>query len=192
MSNDVPALVQRIRFAREAFDVERCHTHPHLLRYSVGHHSAGVASLVIQTWLSAWAELPRAELITAALYHDGAELVTGDLPSPTKTLLDGALDKVEERVGYFLCDHAATLEPQEQEWLEAADAVELFLWCLEEVFMRGNRTFIGWVHYYLDSWRLNPLPEPFDKVCDDAWLKHSSLNPDARLLWSQLKEIAGL
>lgn len=34
-----PNLINRVRLAREGSAVERCHAHPHLMRYSVGHHS---------------------------------------------------------------------------------------------------------------------------------------------------------
>lgn len=182
-------LYDRVRYGREAFEVERCHTHPHALRYSVGHHSAGVASLVIQTWLEEFGELPRAELITAALDHDKPELVTGDIPSPSKTLMGTrALGTVENRVlGWLTPGLHISLTGREQEWLEAADAMELYLWCMEEVYLRGNRVFASWLDHYDGKWTFNPPPAPFKKIQANA-----NRERGMRLPWPQLKEIAGL
>jgi 5'-deoxynucleotidase YfbR-like HD superfamily hydrolase len=178
-------LHDRVKFTREAFDVNRCHTHPHLLRYSVGHHSAGVVSLVIQTWMEAYGDLPSSRLLVAALHHDAAELVTGDIPSPMKTLLGEVFEHTEAKIGGWLSCGTDALDALEREWLQAADSLELYLWCLEEVELRGNMTFTPWLLYYRERWESTPLPEPFMEIV-------KSYQGQRRLPWSTLKEIAGL
>lgn len=190
-------LYSRVRFTREAFDVERCHTHPHVLRYSVGHHSAGVVALIIQTWLEAHGELPRAELMAEALYHDAPELVVGDIPSPVKHLMGEELEQAEDKALSWLLPWPArehrpgsnALTDKERWWLDAADAVELFLWCLEEAYMRGNKTFDPWITYYRNKWIEDPslLPMTFHNIVEQA-----SLKVMIRMPWSELKEVAGL
>lgn len=136
-------LIDRVRFDREAASVERCHVRPHLLRYSVGHHTHDVVSLLVHCWKEDHeGQLPRAELLVAGLAHDKGELVTGDVPSPTKDLLGAELEELDRRVEVSLYGEL-NLTEEEQVYLYVADRFELWLWCLEEI-ERGNHTFRPW------------------------------------------------
>lgn len=189
MIEQEPSPWDRIRLAREGLDVERCHTHPHRDRYSVGHHSAGVAMLIAILWpVAHGGEMCRAELLAAALFHDVPERITGDVPQPIADLLGkGALEEMERRVLTWLDapmipDH---LTAEEAIWLHAADRLELYLWCLEQE-RNGDLTFHSWVVSYEDGWRDKPLPPVFMDVVARARLGVP------RLRWDELREIAGI
>lgn len=153
-------LLDRIRLHRMSSAIERCHTKPHLQRYSNGQHTHDVVSLIIQCWREAHdGELPRAELLVAAHVHDAGEIVTGDVPSPIKDLLGAALCAVDTNVERWLgC--CPELTPEEREYLDAADRFELWLWCYEEI-ARGNVTVLDWTTSYEELWASRPMPEPF-------------------------------
>lgn len=137
------SLFERVRFDREAGSVERCHVRPHLLRYSVGHHTHDVMGLIIHCWREDHeGKLPRPELLVAAFAHDKGELVSGDVPSPTKDLLGEQLEELDTRVERSLYGNV-NLTEEERRYLLTADRFELWLWCREEV-ERGNRSFLPW------------------------------------------------
>jgi 5'-deoxynucleotidase YfbR-like HD superfamily hydrolase len=178
-------LFDRVRLAREGADVERCHTAPHAERYSVGHHSAGVAQLLVLCWQAAHdGEMPKAGVIAAALFHDTAERITGDVPQPVKHLLDPEIDMVDCRVEEWL-GVAPHLTYEEAAYLHAADRVELYLWCVEQR-RKGDSSFDSWTEAYDAQFKERPLPWPFMEV-----MKMASETTMRRLDWARLKEIAG-
>lgn len=161
------SLFDRICFHRMAAAIERCHCKTHLIRYSVGHHTHDVVTLLIQCWKHAHeGALPRAELLVAAHVHDHPELVVGDIPSPIKDLLGGKLDDVEESVERWLGCHPELTE-EEAQYLAAADRFELWLWCYEEM-SRGNRDVGDWAESYYQAWQAKPLPYPFMELIDEV------------------------
>lgn len=125
----------RVQALRDAASVLRYHTARTLRSQTLACHSHGVAVLVIHV-------LPTAsrELIQAALFHDLAEKLTGDLPAPVKRAcpeLNIAVSVLEQR---FATEHGIdiTLTSHEQSVLKWCDTMELVLWCREEMEM-GNR-----------------------------------------------------
>ncbi len=156
-------LFERVRYDREAAAVERCHTKPHLLRYPVGLHTHDVLSLIIHCWR--WdhdGALPRAELMLAAHAHDKGELVSGDVPSPTKDLLGEQLERLDQRVEANLYgDFELTAE--EAHYIEVADRFELWLWAIEEM-ERGNNTVRPWALRYEGRFETLDLPPSFEKL----------------------------
>jgi 5'-deoxynucleotidase YfbR-like HD superfamily hydrolase len=155
------------------------------MRYSVGHHSCDMITLIVLLWRAAHAgALPRAELLAAAAFHDTPERVTGDIPSVIKAPMAAAFARVEARVESFLVDAALDLTAEELAWLRAADQLELVLWCYEEN-RRGNHTFDDWIPYYKKKWAAQPLPEPFMDLFY-AW----QFNP-LRLNDDDMKEFRG-
>lgn len=176
-------LWKRVSLAREGSAVERCHAHDHLKSYSVGHHTLDLITLLTLCWQAAHkGALPRAELLVAAAFHDVPERITGDVPSPIKDMLDGALDAMEARALKWLGVDPILTE-EEAEYLLAADRLELCLWAIEEG-RRGNRTFMSWVNDYVARWKDKPLPSPFMRVLD-----HACLTGSEHLSWNRLKEI---
>jgi 5'-deoxynucleotidase YfbR-like HD superfamily hydrolase len=134
-----------IRAWRLGAAVQRYHTRHTLVTDYVGGHSGGVAWLC---WLLAGRK-PRPELLMAALSHDLPEAYVGDVPSPTKKLLNGALDEEETKwlVGMDVPDYAAQLSHEEKRWLTLADAADGLLFCCEEL-ERGNRSLLDITQRY--------------------------------------------
>lgn len=180
-------LFDRVRLAREGAAVERCHVHPHVGRYSVGHHSLDMVTLITIAWQAAHEGVfPSAALLVSAAFHDVPERITGDVPSPVKDLLGGALDGVDAKVLDWLGVSCA-LTSEEELWLRACDQVELYLWSLEQLFHHGNTSFAIWVGDYDEYFRGNPPPWPLQEIMSFA--KNTQMR---RLPQSQLKEIAEL
>ena len=183
---DAEAAFERLRLAREGAEVDRCHSHPHARRYSVGHHSSGVAQIIILGWpVCHEGQLPSAELITAALFHDTEERILGDIPQPVATLFKEQLLAANQRILDWLGTNPQ-LSPEEREWLHAADRLELFLWCIEQA-RDGDLKFIEWCESYLVTWATKPLPTVLMEMARCAW---NSRMP--RMRGDQLMEIAGL
>jgi 5'-deoxynucleotidase YfbR-like HD superfamily hydrolase len=164
-----PSLFDRVRLARESAEVERCHAYPHLMRYSVGHHSLGVVHLVTLAWADDHHyEFPSAHLLVTAAFHDASERVLGDIPSDVREWLGEArFEAVERRVADTL-GVGCHLTDEEQLYLNAADKFELWLWCWEEG-ARGNKNFTDWLNYYDLKWRKNPLPPAFMELVDEVY-----------------------
>lgn len=139
-----PELYDRLRLAREGAAVERCHCHPHLQRYSVGHHSLDLITLITLCWQEEHAgALPAVRLLVAAAFHDVPERVTGDVPRPIKTLLGACLEQADDNVLSWLGVNVE-LTAEEGRYLIWGDRLELWLWCFEEE-RRGNTIFRNWV-----------------------------------------------
>ena len=116
-------------------EVVRYHTVTTLQRETVGHHSHGVACLVLLLEPEA-----SRQLIKAALYHDLAEQYTGDTPSPVKREcgIGEQIDQLERR---FMVEAGVIypeLTPEETRTLKLADIAHGALFCLREMSL-GNR-----------------------------------------------------
>lgn len=129
---------------RAAGGVKRFHTHHTVVTDTVAAHSWGVACLVDLLY----AGRAPAHMLRAAMYHDSAEGEYGDIPSPTKRLLNSeALRTMEDQWmrerGLFV-----TLSPFERHVIKLADVLDGLTFCAEET-QRGNRTLIPiWNKYY--------------------------------------------
>lgn len=126
---------KRLKLLRNAARVLRCHNARSLYQQSVGEHTFGVMAVLA----TVYPEAP-ARLWKAALFHDAAESVTGDVPAPTKhrfKSLEEALREVEDivRVDYAL---EAPLNTHERCVLKYCDYMELALFAIEECDS-GNR-----------------------------------------------------
>jgi 5'-deoxynucleotidase YfbR-like HD superfamily hydrolase len=168
-------LYDRVRLAREGAAVERAHNTPHLMRYSVGQHSLDLVTLITLCWqVDHGGQLPRAELLVAAAFHDVPERITGDPPSPVKSkaaVLYGAMD---DNIQVWLGVQRPALDEltvEEETWLHAADRIELALWGMEEA-RRGNTAVLPWVEGYKRKFQKHVLPPAlallWAEACDDA------------------------
>jgi hypothetical protein len=159
-----PTLFNRIRFAREGAAVERAHQHPHLQRYSVGHHSLDLVTLITLCWMHDHdGTLPRAELLVAAAFHDIPERVTGDLPQPVNVRLGKIIAAWETRIFAWLgFSDTPDLSPEELTYLGEGDRLELWLWAREEA-ARGNQAFIFW---YNSHWETAKIPASYRLIID--------------------------
>ena len=146
-------LIDKVRLAREGAAVERCHAHPHLMRYSVGHHSLDLITLVTLCWQADHADqLPSARLLIACACHDLPERVSGDVPSVVKKFCP-ELEVVDQLVLVAL-GVAVSLTLEEERYLEWGDKLELYMWCLEER-ARGNGAFDSWARHYAELFRVS-------------------------------------
>lgn len=108
---------------------------------TVGHHSYNVAQILRHIA----SDLPRERqhlLLEAALDHDVAETVTGDMPAPAKRAIPGMREafgiyeaKVMEENGLEVVEHQ--LLEHEKRLLKAADAMDGMRFCIQERMM-GN------------------------------------------------------
>lgn len=127
----------KLAFIMAGGAVQRFHTRRSIHPQSVAEHSFGVAWLV---WLLAGGR-PSTALLMAALGHDLAEHVTGDLPAPAKRAMDlGATFDQYERIAMAEVGiHLSSLTDEEARVLKLADTLDLLLYCHRELSMGNSR-----------------------------------------------------
>ncbi len=123
---------------------------------------------------------------TLAIYHDAAEVLTGDLPTPVKYhsgVLRDAYGQVEEAATRKLCDMLPETVAEEVgacltergtvacRLVKAADRISAYIHCLEEQ-RAGNHEFDAAAEAILRSIRAIDLPEVADfmETCVPAFL----------------------
>ena len=123
-----------IQFIAAGAEVTRYHTVFTFNNETVGHHSHGVAMMVLMMKPDA-----SASLLKAALYHDLAEQVVGDIPSPAKRQfgLGERLDKLELAVIAEAGIENPKLTDEEARVLKLADIAQGALFCAREMQL-GN------------------------------------------------------
>ena len=135
------SIINRVVLARKGHGVTRCHASPHLRGTTVGHHSAGVAALVLAAYAPA---LPPSILLRACILHDLPEQYTGDLPAMVKwdnPELKNVLSRVERtwwaNTPYKECPELP-LSKDEHFIFKWADIMELTIDFLEQLD-EGNK-----------------------------------------------------
>jgi 5'-deoxynucleotidase YfbR-like HD superfamily hydrolase len=123
-----------LEFIAAGAEVTRYHTVFTINKETVGHHSHGVAMMVLMIKPDA-----SASLLKAALYHDLAEQVVGDIPSPAKRRFDlgKRLDELEHAVIREAGIEQPELNDEEVRVLKLADIAQGALFCAREVQL-GN------------------------------------------------------
>lgn len=131
---------------------KRFHNAAVLTENTVAQHSWGVA------WFAYLLspERPAARVLLAAMAHDLAEQITGDMPAPAKRLLGirGMLaDKENEVLRRFGMDFENELNEAEERIVGLADCMDGMLYCVKERQL-GNRfieyTFQKFHSYIVD------------------------------------------
>ena len=135
-------------FILSGTEVRRYHTLTTLQVETVGHHSHGVA--VICLLLDPRAS---ASLLKAALYHDLAEHVTGDIPSPAKRIygIGEQVSSLEEGLLSLNGLSMPELTEDEQRTLKLADIAQGALFCLREIELgnlRMRTVYDRYLSYY--------------------------------------------
>jgi Predicted hydrolases of HD superfamily len=138
---------RRLRYLEESARTLRWHTEPVLHRQTVGEHTYGVLMLVME--LTSW-QASR-NLMAAALLHDTAERRFGDVPSPTKRLLElkESFDGLEETFMEENRIPLPALGKAEHRVLKIADYLEGAMFCAFET-RRGNRDIRNGFRNYLN------------------------------------------
>lgn len=125
---------KKLEFMLAGSEVTRYHTVRTICQETVGHHSHGVA--LIAAFLSGGN--PRAELLVAALVHDLAEHVLGDIPAPSKRAfaIGNQVSELEEKLLYGV-DLKVDLSSEDARILKLADIAQGALFCIREIEL-GN------------------------------------------------------
>lgn len=131
---------ERVKFIREAADVERIHTIRRIGEYCVGKHSFNMLAMLRLLW----PEAPLS-LVWAIVEHDIPERVIGDIPSPSirnvlteshQQILHEEMCVLEELFGRNFCYYG--LPEDQMKWLKALDKFELYLYTRDQARL-GNR-----------------------------------------------------
>ena len=123
-----------LEFIMNGAAVNRYHTCDLIKSETVGHHSHGVAMLCLVI-----DPVASRQLLAAALMHDLAEQVAGDIPSPTKRSLEigDAVDRLEKTILASVNLQMPVLNVHEKTVLKLADNAHGALKCAREINM-GN------------------------------------------------------
>ena len=141
-------------FIQAGADVKRFHTCLTLQSETVGHHSHGVAMLCLLL-----DPLAQRSLLTAALVHDLAEHVTGDIPSPAKRRY-GIGEQVSELETTLLRSvglSAPLLHPDDARTLKLADIFQGMLFCARELSLGNSRMRGVFNNYASYAEAMNPV-----------------------------------
>jgi len=146
-----------IKHVMESGKTLRYHTVESTRHQTVADHSWGVAIICLEIWPTA--SVPSA-LIEKALFHDCAEMFTGDVPAHAKwgnpelkELLDRIEQKVEVDMGIDI-----DLSPEERKILKLADMLELLFHTVSQLKL-GNANYrivldrgAQWMTEHRDWW----------------------------------------
>lgn len=156
-------LEKRLKFIYKGGLTKRFHTADTLTEQSVAEHSFGVAWVIVLIYPSA-----RKELILAALAHDLAEHVVGDVSSPAKRrypALKAALDAAEGNVlAEVGLDYERGLSDHELRMLKIADMLDGMMYCVRERLMGSMRSIKIYNNFksYLAEFIKEPEHPAFD------------------------------
>ena len=117
-------------------------------------------------------KLDAAKILSAALFHDMNEVLTGDLPTPIKYYNDSIKDsykeieKISQKKMLSLLDEETakeyekllSLSPEEKRMIKGADKLCAYIKCLKET-ERGNREFSSALNYNKEGLKDLKMPE---------------------------------
>lgn len=156
--------IERVKFAREAGSVRRCHNQKIIGEYDVAQHVYGMICLLRVLHPS-----PSLQLVWACLSHDKPERWTGDIPRPAKQAGVVDREKLEQTELNILRDTGFeySLDEEEELWLTGLDILELYLWTLDQLSL-GNSNAQK-MRERIEKWfsvNAHRIAEP---VCDLYW-----------------------
>lgn len=129
----------------EAGEVVRFHAVPAIDGQTVGHHSYGVAAILIA--FGCLLDPDDRWLIAEAILHDTAELYTGDIPFTVKrdnSTIKQAMDMLEMQVCMADLFVSSRLTPRQHVLLKVADMLDGLRWCLVG-HERGTTIAARWI-----------------------------------------------
>lgn len=146
-------LYERLLFIYKGAKTKRYHAADTLTSQTVGEHSFGVAWLVCLLHPH-----PRKELILAALAHDLAEHLVGDVSSPAKRKYPMLKQIVETAEAALLreygLDYEGYLNPAEARALKLADNMDGMMFCVRERKMGSKFVRKIYSNYYTYTYEL--------------------------------------
>lgn len=128
--------VHRVKYAREAGQVRRCHTVPVIGEYDVAQHSYNMLTILRILYPDC-----NKCLIWAIVVHDIPERTTGDIPATSKWagIVDvRRLEDFEEKILIEVGLTHTVLSTEESRIFKGLDMLELFLWTKDQENL-GNR-----------------------------------------------------
>lgn len=134
---------EKVKFLREAADVQRLHVIRTIGEYSNGHHSFNMLAMLRLLWPDA-----PIELIWAVLEHDVPERIIGDTPSPAlhHVYMNSAENRSTKEIEVLLevFDRCYIMELPDEllRWLKGLDLLELYLYAKDQVAL-GNRNLLA-------------------------------------------------
>jgi 5'-deoxynucleotidase YfbR-like HD superfamily hydrolase len=143
-------LTEQIKFVYNGGRPQRFHTHDTLLRQNVAEHSFYVTALATILYNDELPLLDFATLIRACLFHDVAEHVVGDLPSPTKRQSD-VLKKTIDEFEYQALSRQNLYIPLPsvlKRKLKICDNLDGLMFCVREKAMGNRRMRVVFYNYY--------------------------------------------
>lgn len=148
--------------------VRRCHTMPSVEYQTIGHHSWGVAMILLNVHPN-----PSVQLLKAALQHDMSEQWLGDMPATAKWRFKSLQAAYNEAEATIESEQglAVELTEIEQNWLKAADLLELMYWCLLNIHM-GNTFYIGMFGRCRNWFDNHCVPEEIRAVIPENYAYH--------------------
>lgn len=156
LTRDVPAepnpINKQIELLMRGSRVSRFHTTPTIKEETVGHHTSIVCGIL----LLVWPERVTVDLLRYAVFHDSAEFITGDVPSPAKRLMDrSALDALESSVMVQHNVPLQTLDEGTKRIFKFADNLAGIATCVFELRM-GNlhavEAYRNFTTYFRDAY----------------------------------------
>lgn len=132
----------RLELYRRGMRLKRWHTMEPTVQQNIGHHSAGVCSIIIELYHPV---VPPARLLVAAITHDMPEATIGDIPTTVKwsnPAFANYLDKMETEwfEKHDIANPEYILADDELALLKICDLLELYIFAWEEM-NRGNKEF---------------------------------------------------
>jgi 5'-deoxynucleotidase YfbR-like HD superfamily hydrolase len=129
---------ERVKFLREAADVQRLHVIRTIGEYSNAQHSFNMLAMLRVLWPDA-----PVSLVWAILEHDIPERIIGDVPSPSlRNVFSESAEAVEAEecavLDQVFPEYTCSISLEESKWLKALDLFELYLYAKDQ-FMLGNR-----------------------------------------------------
>lgn len=167
----------RLAFIRQGSEVERFHTKRMIQRNDVGHHSFHVAWLA---WLMGQGtNLSVGRVVMAALAHDLAEHVVGDMPGDAKRELG-----IREMFGEFEAeqflqvglDFEGVLSEFEKRTLKLADMMEGCFFCISEASLGNGRVAVVFRNFrsYVEAFApFNDVESVIVEYIDELWHYYS-------------------
>lgn len=171
------SMYQRLLFIYKGAKTKRYHAADTLTSQTVGEHSFGVAWLVVLLCPQA-----RKELILAAMAHDLAEHLVGDVSSPTKRKYPALKTLVDDAEAELLKSHSLDFETQltkdEMRILKLADNMDGMMFCIRERKMGSRFVCSIYGNFYNYTAELLDSYAPIDafglfRDINKAWEKYN-------------------
>lgn len=151
-------MLNNIVHARNGGAVKRCHTIRHIGEYNNAMHQWNVTMLL-------WYLFPEdfSRLSIYCLTHDLGEAVMGDIPASVKWAMGAGAKEIEfiedEVIKELTFPVVSDLEYEDMRKIKACDALELYIWCLEQLQL-GNLFVLGCKQNLEGYFRKGWLPTP--------------------------------